>query len=326
MSITTLIGDQNTSVAEIGGKAARLGQMLQANINVPLGFVVTAEANQLFLGQNDFLAFADYHLQNCDYRNGKQLAEVSAKILREAAFLEIPSIVDNAIADAYKSLPRLVGLAARSSAINEDRNDASFAGQYESYLNIVTYLQLLTATKDCWLSIWSPRALLYRYLGHSTTTEATMAVIIQEMVYAEVAGVMFTVDPTSNNRDTIVVNSAWGLGDSVASGWLVPDHFAMEKKTGRVIYQNIGRKEKASKPLACGGIASVSVSPALINAPSLTKLQLQDLLRIGMELELLFGCPQDIEWAYTANELFILQSRPITTVNRSFRNDKLGSG
>ena len=275
MSETPLVlafDDERCREVELsGGKGASLASMTLNGLPVPPGFVITAPAFAEAVDAEKLL----------DCLKAQDLEGARAVV----AQTEPPR---NLIKAAYEGLPQGVSVAVRSSACAEDGNDASYAGQQETYLFVETLDDVLDKVVECWLSFFSERALFYRE-HKGDLHDIQMAVVVQQMVDAEKAGVMFTVDPVNHRRDRIVVEAARGVGEHVVSGEITPDYYTLDRK---------GNVKKSR----------------VVDEQVLSAAELSDLVKMGLHLAELNGCPQDIEWAYDATGLYMLQSRPVTTL------------
>ena len=269
-----------TDLPGIGGKGLNLGKLTRAGFRVPQGFCVTTDA----------------------YRFSVQdLSEQNAGAIKELVLL--PELVAE-IRTAWDQL-QTATVAVRSSATAEDLAEASFAGQQDTFLNVASD-ELLDALKACWASLWSERAIAYRRTQGITDEGLAMAVVIQEMCDADVSGVLFTVSPFSS--DVSIIESNWGLGESVVSGAITPDSFHISRKTGEVLEKNVATKREM---VTAAGVDEVS--PAQQDVPSLTDAQLKELTQLGMQIETFYGKPMDIEWALADTQFVLLQARHITT-------------
>jgi pyruvate,water dikinase len=215
------------------------------------------------------------------------------------------------IAEAYARLGDGVPVAVRSSATAEDSEAASFAGQQETYLHVSGVDEIVERIRDCWCSFFTERALFYRSKKGSLT-DLGMAVVVQRMVEPDVAGVMFTIDPTKNRRDRMVVEAVFGLGEALVSGQLTPDHFVLARD-GRLKRSRLAAQPYAIRHSPDGGVREVELSAEEGERATLDEEQLARLAEIGIDLEARLGGPQDIEWAIQDGEIFVLQSRPVTT-------------
>ncbi|WP_308411009.1 PEP/pyruvate-binding domain-containing protein [Arthrobacter sp. AFG20] len=284
-------------VPEVGGKAANLGVLLAAGMPVPRGFCVTTAA----YGQAAAAA-------------GVQPSEPAEQTRGRLESAPIPGDITEAILAAYAGLGGDTPVAVRSSATAEDLPEASFAGQLDTYLNVVGPDGLLVAVRRCWASLWTDRAVAYRAdhgIGqHSIST----AVVVQEMVDADVAGVMFTANPLTGRRRETVINAAPGLGEALVSGAVNPDQFTVDAATGEILQRSLGDKRTEIRPAPGGGTRLLRRQDGGRQA-CLTDEQVRSLARIGMLAEELYGEPQDVEWAIAPDGgIRVVQSRPITAL------------
>ena len=270
--------------AQVGGKAAHLSR-LAANYPVPSGFCLTAAA------------FDPEHYGEAP----------------------LPTALAAALAAAYEALAHRTGfpdvpVAVRSSALDEDGDLASFAGQHETELNLVGVDAVLGAVVRCWASGHNERALAYRKQQGLDTEEVRLAVLVQQLVMADTSAVVFSANPISGNRDEVVVTASWGLGESVVSGTVTPDTWVVRKADLTVKEERIGAKERMTVAVTAG-TREVAVPRLLRERASLSRAQVTELAKLAMELEEKMGRPVDIETAYAREELFLLQCRPITTLD-----------
>jgi pyruvate,water dikinase len=269
-----------TDLSRVGGKGLNLGKLTQAGFLVPQGFCVTTDA---------YL----FSVQGLSKQNANNIKEL---VLAPELVAEVRA--------AYEKL-QTARVAVRSSATAEDLAEASFAGQQDTFLN-VTPDELLEALKACWASLWSERAIAYRETQGITNEGLAMAVVIQEMCEADVSGVLFTVSPFS--ADVSIVESNWGLGESVVSGAITPDSFQVSRETGEVLEKTVATKREM---VTAAGVREVPVAHQDI--PSLTEAQLKELTQLGLRVERYYGQPMDIEWALADGQFVLLQARYITT-------------
>lgn len=293
----------------VGGKAVHLGEMLAAGLPVPAGFVVTTDACRLFLQSDPRI---EEWLQNLDKRDVQEagsLRTAAAEFGENSGAIAVPDEVVEAIAAAVAVNPANAW-AVRSSATAEDLPEASFAGQHDSFLNVCGVDAVVTAVKQCWVSLFSERAILYRIRKGVASERVQMAVIVQELVPADAAGVMFTRNPADG--ETILIEAAFGLGEVVVQGKVDPDRIAVSRSGLKVV-----RRETASKKLqivAVGnGVRETSLPVERATAAALDDERAVQLAEMGLKVEHLFEAPQDIEWARRDDRLFLLQSRPITS-------------
>ena len=321
----------------VGGKAANLGELLAAGLPLPDGFCLTTDAYRQATGGNledrqqdgaiphggalaGIHEALNGHARNGASRNGTAhgdlpaLAALAGRARDLVRGTPVPPDIAAAIGHAYAALGADVPVAVRSSATAEDLPSASFAGQQDTYLNVVGTAAVVEAVRNCWASLWTDRAVSYRAeLGIDASTVA-LAVVVQRMVDAVTAGVMFTANPLTGRRQQAVIDASPGLGEAVVSGSVNPDHFVVDPDTGQVIERRLGDKRLVVRPLPGGGTETLDV-PDTGSTACLTDGQAADLARLGLRVERYFGSPQDTEWAIDADgRLWLTQSRPITTL------------
>jgi pyruvate,water dikinase len=253
-------------------------------------------------------------LEAADPEKPTSLETVSGTIRELFSRGEIPPEIAGAIASAYASLPGSKPVVAvRSSATAEDLPEASFAGQQESFLNVEGVDAVLEAVKRCWASLWTARAIGYRERRQIGVEGLKLAVVVQCLVPAEVAGILFTANPVSGRREEAVINAAWGLGEAVVGGEVTPDTYVVDKETGELLEREVAEKETMTVRVN-GGTESHPVPEDLRRAPALSEDQATDLVDLGVKIENLYGDPRDIEWALADGAFAILQARPITAL------------
>ncbi len=284
----------------VGGKAANLGELIRAGFRVPPGFCLTTVAyHQVAAGAFDVAMF-----------DPDSLAEQARNAILASP---VPAAVAEAVDRAYRALGDDVPVAVRSSATAEDLPWASFAGQQDTFLNIVGAQALLDAVRRCWASLWTDRAVSYRATNGIDHTSVRLAVVVQQMIEPEVAGVLFTADPVTGHRGYSVIDASPGLGESVVSGAVNPDHFVVDAD-GAVVERRLGDKRVVIRSLPGGGTEQVSL-PEGAELPCLSDVQIADLTALGQRVQEHYGAPQDIEWALdAAGTLWLTQARPITTL------------
>lgn len=310
------LDDVGAKLEMVGGKGASLARLMNAGLPVPDGFHVTTEAYRRFVAENRLQTIIENALGQVDLEQPATLEQAAAHIRESFQAAVIPREVAAAIAGAYGDLKGMEpAVAVRSSATAEDLPEASFAGQQESYLNISGTENVLEATKKCWSSLWTARAIGYRARQGIQSEGVALAVVVQELVPAEVAGILFTVDPIRGNREQIHVSAAWGLGDAVVGGRVTPDDFIVDKETGRVVQQQIAEKEVMTVR-DNGATMDEPVPENLRTVPALESADLQELARLGVEIEALYGMPMDVEWTLADGEFAIVQARPVTALRQ----------
>lgn len=307
-----LLSDSPGSVRDVGGKAANLQRLASAGFPVPVGVVVTVEAYDEFLRANKLDARLEECLASTDFSQEKNIDSCSRSIKSLIISATMERSFEQEIKEALRRLDPHTTWAVRSSATAEDLPGASFAGQQDTYLDIPAD-EVPDRIKLCWASYWNSRALRYRTNAGLSHLEGGAAVVIQKMVDARSAGVMFTTDPASPSNNRIVIEASWGLGEAIVSGMVSPDRFIVDKSSGEIIARSISKKEKGVF-MGGGRGTSQNIEPEKQSTPSLKDPEIRRLADVGNKVEELFGKPQDIEWAIGEEGLFLLQSRPITTL------------
>lgn len=307
----------------VGGKGASLGEMTSAGIRVPPGFSVTTQAYTDFLDAAKIRKAIFSLLKKIDLKKSGSLESIAGEVRDIILSKEMPERIMDAIRTAYRRLVEKTSVedlpvAVRSSATAEDLPDASFAGQQDTYLWVTGEESVVKHVKDCWASLFSDRAIAYR-LNHGFTHEREkISVVVQKMVHAKCAGVMFTLNPINGDRSKISINSSWGLGESVVSGTVTPDEFLVDKVTFDILKRIISSKELEHRVNVTENRVDVGPVPDdRKDAPSITDDELLELCRIGKQIEKFYGSPSDIEWAVDGDLPFpesvvILQARPET--------------
>lgn len=306
-------------IAIVGGKGASLGEMLRAELPVPTGFAVTAQAFRRFIDENgisdELFSSLEVDVDDADILRS---AEKKAKLIIMGA--KIPQDIEKSIRSKYNDLCKKEGyevfVAVRSSATAEDLPDASFAGQQDTFLNMRGEQTVVEAVKKCWASLYGARAIYYRVKQGFDHSKVNLCAVVQMMVDAEKAGVMFSSHPSTGEPVTIIEGS-WGLGETVVSGSVSPDYYLVDKKTKTIKERKIATKNVMhTKDPKTGKTMDIPVPADKKNAKVLDDDEILKLVDFGDVLEDLYGVPQDIEWAIKNKEIFILQSRPITTIKK----------
>jgi pyruvate,water dikinase len=303
-----------------GGKGANLGELTNAGINVPPGFVITSETYDKFIKETGIFDEIMGILDDTDVDNTKKLQEASARIKGIILNAHVPDDIRTTVIEAYNALCQRIGkedafVAIRSSATAEDLPEASFAGQQDTFLNISGPEDVLIYVQKCWASLFESRAIFYREENNFDHSKVYIAVVVQEMVNAEKAGVMFTVHP-STGEEQILLEAAWGLGEAVVSGSVTPDTYWVDKKTGKVLDCNISEKNTMfTKDPKAGKTVQTDVPEDLKNKRVLSDEEILELTNLGKRIQDHYNFPQDTEWAMENGRVFMLQSRPITTLD-----------
>ncbi len=300
-----------TQVALVGGKGARLGALSGiGGIRVPPGFCVTTDAFRQIVGPSidDRLG----RLSRLSASDREAIRTLSAEIRGTLEGIAIPDAMAAAITRALARLGEHAAYAVRSSATAEDSPAASFAGQHDTYLNIVGPAAILQHVSRSWASLFTERAVTYRLRNGFDQRKVSIAVVVQQMVFPHAAGILFTADPVTGNRKVASVEASFGLGEALVCGLVNPDVYKV--RDGEVVAKALGNKQLAVHALPAGGTQEQSIDPAQRRQPALTDAQVVELARLGRRIEAHFGRPQDIEWCLVDGGFQIVQSRPITTL------------
>jgi len=313
------LADPQATLAVAGGKGASLARLANAGLPVPDGFHVTTAAYQHFVAKNTLQPGILAALEAVDASQLATLETASSTIRDLFSQAQTPPDIAGAIAQAYASLSGQDPIVAvRSSATAEDLPGLSFAGQQETFLNIQGISGVLEAVKRCWASLWTARAIGYRVRHGIDQNTVSLAAVVQLLVPAEAAGILFTANPVTGQRDQVVLSAAWGLGEAVVGGLVTPDTLTVDKATGRVLERETADKQVMTVRVD-EGTETQPAPDALRRAPVLDDQQVAELTRLGVEIEELYQCPQDIEWALAdgadaQHRFAIVQSRPITAL------------
>ncbi|WP_405915542.1 rifamycin-inactivating phosphotransferase [Streptomyces sp. NBC_00728] len=302
-----------TRVALVGGKGAHLGGLSRIDgISVPAGFCVTTDAFRRVMAQAPSLDDEFDQLSRLDPDDREAIRTLSARIRRTIEELPVPADLATEITRALARLGERAAYAVRSSATAEDLPTASFAGQQDTYLNVVGPAAILRHISRCWASLFTERAVTYRRRNGVDHRTVHMAVVVQRMVFPQAAGILFTADPVTGNRKVATVDAGFGLGEALVSGLVNPDVFTV--RDGEVVTKVIAAKQRAVRALPDGGTREVAIGAREQRQPALTDAEAVRLVGLGRRIEAHFGHPQDIEWCLADGDFQIVQSRPITTL------------
>lgn len=298
----------------VGGKGGSLGELTQAGIAVPPGFVVTTSAFEQFLEALEARSPVRSQVEALDPNDLGAATRLSEGLRRRVIEEPMPDAVEQAIRAAHAELcPSDEPVAVRSSATTEDADDASFAGLQDTFLWVLGADDMVTKVRECWGSLYSVESMTYRRKQGLPEEGVAMAVVVQQMVDAMCAGVMFTRSPLTGDKSVITIEGAWGLGSAVVSGEVTPDRWVLGKITGEISVRDISDKHARQVPAPGGGIHEVANEEAVRNQPCLTDDLLMALREVGRRIERHYGKPQDIEWALDQEgNVLLLQSRPET--------------
>jgi len=296
----------------VGGKGANLGEMTQAGFPIPQGFCITTWAYRAFLQQSTEINRLFDLLDNLKADDIEQTRKLGQSIREHLQSLPMPEDIRVSILEAIQAAGQEKAYAVRSSATAEDLPSASFAGQQDTYLNIRGPEQLLKAVKDCWVSLFTDRAITYRAKNNFAHRSVFLSVVVQEMVFPEAAGVMFTADPLTGRRKTVSIDASFGLGEALVSGLVTSDLYQVRWQ--KIIKKQVAKKKIAIYPHPEGGTVTKDLSPEKQEQQVLEDGNILELAELGRKIESHYGSEQDIEWAYANGKFYILQSRPITSL------------
>ncbi|WP_311561546.1 phosphoenolpyruvate synthase [Peptoniphilus duerdenii] len=319
----------------VGGKGANLGEMTGNGLPVPPGFCVTAGAYKDFIHYAELDEVVTFLIESLNVDDVEQLNDVSKEIRQKIMEAPILPELEEEIKKSYLDFSKSINMtdpevAVRSSATAEDLPDASFAGQQDTYLHIRGEKELVNHVKMCWASLWTGRAIYYREKQHFDHFDVLLSAVVQKMVNAKKAGVMFTANPINKSTDEMMINSSWGLGEAVVSGTVTPDEYIIDKKSKEIKEKHVASKLSMVVKKEVGvGTEVVNVEDYLgkdaVEAESLTREELNKLIEMGLKIENIYGSVQDTEWAFDKDtgDFYFLQSRPITTIGGEEKEEKL---
>ncbi len=327
------------SVPVAGGKGANLAEMYNAKANVPPGFIITAQAYDYFIERAGLEEEIQSILEKIEYEDTKELEESAAKIRDLIVHAEIPKNMQEEILESYElldtnNLKNVKGtileilktsepifVAVRSSATTEDLAEASFAGQQETFLNVKGKNELLTSIKKCFASLFTARAVYYRHKKGFEHTKSSLAVVIQKMIDSDKSGVIFSMDPT-NNSQNIILEAVFGLGEGIVSGTITPDKYIISRDL-QILDKKISDKKIAITRDSGGGQQTVKLSEEKSKQQVLKEYEIKRLAEISLKLEDHYKKPQDIEWAIEGEEIYVVQTRAVTTIGKKVEEGKI---
>lgn len=303
-----------------GGKGASLGEMTNAGIPVPPGFVVLSESFEQFLRETDLIQEIDSVLHKVNHKEIHTVEAASEEIRELILNAEMPKDIAGEINRSFKELDTKY-VAVRSSATAEDGKDHAWAGQLESYLN-TTEEDVLKKVKLCWSSLFTPRAIFYRFEKGLHTTKISVAVVIQKMIESEFSGIAFSVHPVTEDGNQLIIEAGFGLGEAIVSGSVTPDSYVVEKEPRNILDINISTQDKGlyrseNNTEEHGNNEWKDIPEPKASSQVLTKEQILELSEIILKIDNHYGFPCDIEWAYEGGKFYIVQSRPITTLSQN---------
>ncbi|AAU17437.1 phosphoenolpyruvate synthase [Bacillus cereus] len=297
----------------VGGKGLNLGELSNIQgIEVPEGFCVTTVGYEKAIEQNENLQTLLQQLTKLKLEDRAQIGEMSKEIREVIMAVQIPSDVVEAVAHYLSRFGNEHAYAVRSSATAEDLPYASFAGQQDTYLNIIGKEAILQHVRKCWASLFTERAVMYRMQNGFKHNQVSICVVVQKMVFPEASGILFTADPITSNRKVLSIDASFGLGEALVSGLVSADNYKVIE--GKIVDKVISTKKVAIYALKEGGTETKQINSAQQKIQTLSEQQILQLAQIGRQIEAYFGYPQDIEWCLVDNAFYIVQSRPITTL------------
>ena len=306
--------DVSAQLSQVGGKGASLVRLVAGGLPVPPGFHITTAAYRRFVEEHGLQEAILVAASVANADDPASLEAVSKQIGQLFAQSAMPDDIAEAIRQAYAQLGGdELPVAVRSSATAEDLPEMSFAGQQETYLNMHGAAMVLDAVKRCWASLWTARAIGYRARHNIAQEDVSLAVVVQELVPAEAAGILFTANPLTGARDQVMINAAWGLGEAIVGGQVTPDTVVVDKVNGAITKQEITEKDVMTVRTT-EGTCEEPVPAEQRKQAVLSPAQVTELARVGARIETLYGRPMDIEWAIAASRIFIVQARPITAL------------
>ncbi|MBC2185372.1 phosphoenolpyruvate synthase [Listeria sp. FSL L7-0253] len=299
--------------ALVGGKGMNLGACSKiAGVQVPAGFCLTTEAYKKTLAENTEFQQLLHRLSTLTTSDGSSIQAISADIRTLIQNIHIAPEITDAIDAALLSLGANEAFAVRSSATAEDLPHASFAGQHDTYLNIIGRDEILRHISKCWASLFTERAIIYRIQNQFEHSKVQLAVVVQQMISPDASGILFTADPITSNRKSLSIDASFGLGEALVSGLVSPDSYTVQENT--ITNKIIATKKLAIYSLKEGGTETRTLEKSQQTEQTLTDQQILQLAKLGREIEAYFGKPQDIEWCLVGDVFYIVQSRPITTL------------
>ncbi|NLU96150.1 phosphoenolpyruvate synthase [Chitinophaga sp. Ak27] len=301
------------SLALFGGKGANLGELIRMeDITVPRGFCITTAAYRAVVEQNEAFNILLQQLTGLTADQQKAVSEISGNIRHLIAQIPIPVDIVATIRQQLATFGENTAFAVRSSATAEDLPTASFAGQQDSYLNVTGEAAILQHISLCWASLFTERAIIYRIQNGFDHQKIQLAVVVQQMIFPQAAGILFTAHPVNANRKILSIDASFGLGEAIVAGMVNTDNYQVNN--GQIIHRQIATKQRALYAAKDGGTTLQEITPALQQQQVLTDEQVLTLERLGRKIEAHFGCPQDIEWCLADGIFYIVQSRPVTTL------------
>lgn len=311
-------------IALVGGKGANLGEMTKAGFPVPNGFIVTSEAYKHFLDETRLRSKIETALHNLDVSDSKALDQASKTVRELITGSQFPRDIANEVITAYfkldEGLVKHAMVAVRSSATAEDLPGASFAGQQETFLNVYGEANLIEKIKEAWASLFTARAIFYRATNKFDHFRVAIAIPVQRMIESESSGIMFTIDPVTNDKSKIVIEAIHGLGEMIVQGAVTPDHYEVDKQSFGITMKTVKTQEKKMVKKGNGNEIKL-ISPKDGSKQKIGDAEIVALAKIGKKLEEHYFFPQDSEWAIEKGKIYIVQTRPVTTTGKRETRD-----
>jgi len=308
------VGKGDTAI--VGGKGANLGELTRAGFPVPNGFIVTADAYYYFLQKTGIGPAIAKAIKGVDPEDSKKLNALSKIIKKHILSAKMPAEIVLEVEKNYKLLGD-VAVAVRSSATAEDLPEASFAGQQATFLNTIGPTEVVAALQKCYASLFEARAIYYRAVNKYDHMKVGLAVPVQMMIQSEKSGIMFTVDPVSGNTEQLIIEAGYGLGEAIVSGSVTPDRYIVNKSSESIVAKEVNSQDWKIVRSSTGGDKHVSVPIADRKDQKLNDAEILALAKLGKKIEAHYNTPQDTEFAIAGNKIFMVQSRPITTLGKS---------
>ena len=297
----------------IGGKAANLGEMLKAKLPVPNGFVVRSSAYQTFIKENNLKDKIQTVMKSINYNDPNSLSKASKQIKKFILTAQINPNIISVVLEHYKKLGKDALVAVRSSATSEDSKTASFAGQQATFLNVKGSENLIKAIKNGWASLFESRAMFYRHEEKLNENRVAISLVVQKMVNSDSSGVMFTIDPVTQDKSNIVIEAIYGLGEYIVGGKVTPDHYVIDKNSLKITAKKV-EPQKIMLKLKNGQNKSIGLATQKGSGQKIADQDIVSLAALGKLIEKHYNYPQDIEWAKEGKKLYIVQTRPVTTL------------
>ncbi|OGH19289.1 MAG: hypothetical protein A3D74_01570 [Candidatus Levybacteria bacterium RIFCSPHIGHO2_02_FULL_37_13] len=307
-----------THAPYIGGKAANLGEMLKNKLPVPNGFVITSSAYQTFIKENNLKDKIHAVMKSIDYNDPNSLSKSSKQIKKIIVTAKVSPKIANPVLEHYKKLGKDALVAVRSSATSEDSKTASFAGQQATFLNVLGSENLIKAILGGWASLFESRAMFYRHEEKLNENQVAISLVIQKMVNSESSGVMFTIDPVTLDKSNVVIEAIYGLGEYIVGGKVTPDHYVVDKNSLRIVTKKV-EPQKIMLTRKDGQNKSVTLANQRGSGQKIDDQDIVSLAVLGKLIEKHYNYPQDIEWAKEGKNIYIVQTRPVTTLGNKKR-------